>query len=376
MERLVLEEDAIAYIQLADRKGAIVNTTSEAPKRKAVAWLRDLLPESPDAAAPELVRRLGSRGKRPEPEFAIDVQLSKASRGYVLVGMSEQALHEQLERYQDPVRWSALQIAVLCMAILAVFSAYIVYLHQRARVLNAQLQEESRMAYIGTLAASIAHEVRNPLSSMKMNVQMIENRLEKLVDPELAPYFRGKVERIKGEVDRLEDSISHFLAFARPAPLRAEAAQLNDVVDNVLELLEPQCQSRSIRLVRRYARDLPPVELDPRQLAQAVQNLVINSIQAINRNGTITVTTQVADGAVAVAVADDGPGIPEDIQDKIFEVFFTTREGGTGLGLNIVSRIVEEHGGKLTLQSKPGEGAVFRIALPVSHARAKSQEKA
>ena len=334
------------------------------------------LPASPDDAAGEIVRRWEASDPTALPEYLVDLRPPKKTVTHMIVGMSKPALDLQVTEFQKPAFWSALQIAIICVAILAVFSAYIVYLNERSRVLNARLQEESRLAYVGTLAASIAHEVRNPLSSVKMNVQMIENRLDRLADPEQAAYFRGKVERIKGEVDRLEGSIGHFLAFARPTPMRPEAVNLNKVMDDVLDFLAADCEVHSVQLVRKYARDLPPVELDPGQFVQAIQNLVINAVQALGRGGTITVTTEAGDGLVAVTVADNGPGIPKDTQDKIFEVFFTTREGGTGLGLNIVSRIVEEHHGKLTLQSEPGHGAAFRIELPVAPAAPPGQESA
>ena len=375
MEREVVSDESIAYIQLADKMARVINSTSIAPARNRAPVLV-LPPASPEIAAPEMVRALGAHGHGPAPEYVVDLRLSKQDRGYLLVGMSTAALAEQLQLFQAPMRWSSLQIAVICVAILAVFSAYIVYLSERTRALHAHLQEESRLAYIGTLAAGIAHEVRNPLSSVKMNVQMMEHRLADLADQDQATYFRGKVERIKGEVERLEDSVSHFLAFARPAPLHAEKVKFNDVVDNVLELLHPQCQSQGVQLVRKYARDLPPVELDPRQFVQAVQNLVLNAMQALGRGGTVTVTTESAGDAAILSVADNGPGIPKEIQDKIFEVFFTTREGGTGLGLNIVSRIVEEHRGKLTVESEPGKGSTFRIELPVAPAAAAAEGKA
>jgi len=363
MERLVGHDPAIAYLQLADSATQVVNSTSGAPSRATVPL--EVVPHaSPELAAPEVVRVLQRRGEAVAPEYVMGVRLSKQERGHLLVGVSTRVLDEQLSQFQEPWRWSSIQITVICVAILAVFSAYIVLLHERARSLTAQLHEESRLAYVGTLAAGIAHEVRNPLSSVKMNVQMMERKLAELADPAQADYFRGKVERIKGEIERLEDSVNHFLAFSRPAPLRFESVRLNDAVDNVLELLEPQCQAKGVQLARRYARDLPPIELDPRQFVQAIQNLVLNAIQALGRGGTITVTTEATPGGAALSVADNGPGIPKDVQEHIFEVFFTTREGGTGLGLNIVSRIVEEHHGKLTVESEPGKGATFRIELP------------
>ncbi|MBM4036442.1 MAG: hypothetical protein FJ291_32300 [Planctomycetes bacterium] len=358
MQDLVGSDGTLAYLQLADSATRVVNSTSGAPKREKVPL--EVVPP----AAPEVVRALQGTGEASRPEYVMGVRLSKTERGHLLVGMSTRVLDEQLRQFQEPWRWSSVQITVICVAILAVFSAYIVLLHERTRGLAAQLHEESRLVYVGTLAASIAHEVRNPLSSMKMNVQMIERKLAELADPAQADYFRGKVERIKGEIERLEDSVNHFLAFSRPAPLQPRPSRLADVVDSVLELLQPQCQAKGVQLVRRHARDLPPVALDPRQFVQAIQNLVLNALQALGRGGTITVSTEATPGGVAVSVADNGPGIPKEVQQHIFEVFFTTREGGTGLGLNIVSRIVEEHHGKLSVESEPGKGATFRIELP------------
>lgn len=364
MERLLGGSPPVAYLQLADSQRNVLNSTSDAPVRQRMPE------ETRPPAADELVRAL-RRPKGPAlPEYVVGIRLGKQDRGFLVVGLSTHALEEQLRQFQEPLSWSSVQITIICVAILAVFSAYVLYLHERARRLGAQVQEESRLAYVGTLAASIAHEVRNPLSSVKINVQMMENRLKDLTDPVQAEYFRAKVQRIKGEVERLEDSVNHFLAFSRPVSAHFEPTRVNDVVESVLELLQPQCQAHGVQLVRRYGRDLPLVALDSRQFVQAVQNLVLNALQALARGGTITVTTEAAHDGVAVCVADNGPGIPKELQAQIFEVFFTTREGGTGLGLNIVSRIVEEHRGKLTLESEPGHGATFRIELPAAGAMA------
>ncbi len=368
MERLVATEEAIAYLQLADNLARVLNSTYGAPARNRVP-LTVLPLASPDIARRELATR------RQAPEFVVGLRRPTGERLHMVVGLSLQSLEDEVAEFQRPLLLSSLQIAVICMAILAGFSAYIVYVSERARSLHAQLQEEGRLAYVGTLAAGIAHEVRNPLSSVKMNVQMMENRLAKLGAGDDADYLRAKVERIKGEVERLESSVNHFLAFARPAPLKLETTQLNDVVDNTLELLQPQCQSHGVQLVRKLARDLPPVELDPRQFVQAVENLVLNAMQASGRGGTVTVATGYEDGAVVLSVSDDGPGIPEDLQEKIFNVFFTTREGGTGLGLNIVSRIVEEHHFRLDLRSEVGKGTTFKIIMPQQGAAKHSREE-
>jgi len=368
MERLVATEEAIAYLQLADNLARVLNSTYGAPVRNRVP-LTVLPLASPDIARRQLARRSET------PEFVVGLRNPGGERFHMVVGLSLQSLEDELAEFQRPLLLSSLQIAVICMAMLAGFSAYIVYVSERARSLHAQLQEESRLAYVGTLAAGIAHEVRNPLSSVKMNVQMMENRLAKVGSSEDADYLKAKVERIKGEVERLESSVNHFLAFARPAPLRLETTQVNDIVDNTLELLQPQCQSGGVQLVRKLARDLPPVQIDPRQFVQAVENLVLNAMQASGRGGTVTVATTYEDGAVVLAVSDDGPGIPPELQERIFNVFFTTRQGGTGLGLNIVSRIVEEHHFRLDLDSEVGRGTTFKIIMPLESTTKQPREE-
>ncbi len=359
MERLVASEETIAYIQIADGLARVLSSTYGAPARNRVPLT--VLP----LASPEIARE-GLSARREAPEFVVGLRGPQRERLHMVVGLARRSLEDELAEFQRPLLLSSLQIAVICMAMLAGFSAYIVYVSERARALQAQLQEESRLAYVGTLAAGIAHEVRNPLSSVKMNVQMMESRLSRLSDPEEGAYFRGKVERIKGEVERLESSVNDFLAFARPSPLRLETVQLNEVVDNTLELLHPHCQSRGVQLVRRLARDLPPVQLDPRQFVQAIENLLLNAVQATGRGGVVTVVTGREDDAVVLSVSDNGPGIPEGLREKIFNVFFTTRPGGTGLGLNIVRRIVEEHHFRFELDSEVGKGTTFRILVPYS----------
>jgi signal transduction histidine kinase len=368
LERLVMSHEPIAYIQLCGRTGGVLSSTSGAPLRDQVPRLRDLPLGSPDVLAPNMAEQLASAQPGSAPEFVMDVRLGPEEPGFILFGLSVEAVHRRLRDYQAPEHLSALQISILCVAILAVFSACIFHLHRRTQSLHAQLEQERRLAYIGTLASSIAHELRNPLSSVRMNAQMLQRTLDELPQPD-TQSFRRKLQRIQTDVDRLDDSIGHFLSFARPQPTELTRANLNAVVEQALGLLEPQVRNHAARVVRRLARDLPAVRLDPRQVAQAVENLVLNAIQACPNGGTVAVETAAQDDTVAITVTDNGPGIPPDVRERIFDVFFTTREDGTGLGLNIVQRIVEEHRGKLSVDSEPGRGSTFRIELP-THPRA------
>jgi len=136
------------------------------------------------------------------------------------------------------------------------------------------------------------------------------------------------------------------------------------VVNSVLELLQPQVQTRGLQLVRRYARDLPPVALDRSQFVQAIQNLVLNAIQALGRGGAITVATEATPDGVAVSVADNGPGIPESVMPHIFDPFYSTKGEGRGLGLAIAHSIVQKHDGSILVESRVGSGTTFTLKLP------------
>ncbi|MCL4190722.1 MAG: MCP four helix bundle domain-containing protein [Thermoguttaceae bacterium] len=226
-----------------------------------------------------------------------------------------------------------------------------------------RLSIAEKLAAVGRLAASVAHEIRNPLTAVKMWLFSIRGAVAS--DPELDRKFGIVAE----EIGRLESIIGDFLEFSRPTPLKLEPCDLRDVVRRTADLLACRCQEKGIRLACTMPERPLPVVVDSGQLRQVFINLLNNSVEAVS-HGAIEVsghaTTDGEGRSMAVVrVADTGDGMPYDVREKIFDPFFTTKDGGTGLGLSIAAQIIARHSGRLVLESSTEQGTVFAVSLPI-----------
>jgi two-component system, NtrC family, nitrogen regulation sensor histidine kinase GlnL len=219
------------------------------------------------------------------------------------------------------------------------------------------------------LAAGVAHEVRNPLVGIRAAAQLLEG------EPEFPASLREFTGIIIRQVDRLNRIVDELLTFAGQRPLRRQPCNVNQILEEALRLEESMLQGGRVAVVRRYDPEVPAVTGDPDRLLQVFLNVVRNGVEAMaGAGGELMVRTrfervapQCGGGPAAVAeVSDRGPGIPLEVQQQIFNPFFTTKDTGTGLGLPISVRIVEEHGGTVEVQSRMGEGSTFRILLPLA----------
>ena len=255
-----------------------------------------------------------------------------------------------------------------------------------ARQRTNEAIETERIQALTLLAASVAHEIGNPLNALHIHLQLMERELKKLRASVTGPSIGAKktkpdpaaadrldsVEKLeqylrvgKGEITRLDYILTQFLQAIRPSPAQRQPTNLNDVVRDTIDLLRPEIENRGITIREKLSRSLPVALLDPAQIKQTLVNLVKNAIQAMTKGGALTVQTDPGVDGVVVSVADTGGGIPQEQINRIFEPFYTTKKKGSGLGLMIVQRIVREHNGRIDLESHVGRGTVFRLWLPL-----------
>jgi len=234
---------------------------------------------------------------------------------------------------------------------------------------HRQLARADRLASLGEMAAGIAHEIKNPLAGIHGAAQILAREF-----PEEDPR-RAVIEEMMGLVRRLDGTIRDLLNFARYTEPEFAKANLNDVIDKVLFLVRQIPEGKRAKIVRVFDPAMPSIEMDQEQMKQVFLNLVLNALQARPDGVTLTVTTYAEvpphvpgvkspSRFVMAQVADDGPGIPPDRIGKIFQPFFTTKAGGTGLGLSMTRKILDLHDGWITAESEPGRGAVFSVFLP------------
>lgn len=225
---------------------------------------------------------------------------------------------------------------------------------------EAAVRRADRLAALGQLTAGLAHELRNPMSTMRTSAEMLGRTLPagNEVARELAGY-------ISSEVDRTNSLITRFLEFARPLSLRLDPTDIGAVIDRAVALVERERPPSNVAIYKNYSPDIRPFPLDGELMERVIYNLVLNAVQASPPDGAVTVKTRPADGEVEISVIDRGSGIDPRQVESVFNPFFTTKPDGVGLGLAIVSKIVDEHGGKMLVESQPGEGSVFRVYLPM-----------
>jgi signal transduction histidine kinase len=226
---------------------------------------------------------------------------------------------------------------------------------------EATARRSERLAALGQLTAGLAHELRNPLGTIRASAEVLGKNLsaENEVARELAGY-------IASEVDRTNSLVTRFLDFARPLQLRKEPGDLNEVVDRAVERLRRHEPSLKVEIHRNYSPDLPQFPFDAELLERVFFNLLLNAAEASAADATISVKTKPSPGGVEVAVIDRGSGIDSSLRESIFNPFFTTKPDGVGLGLAIVSKIVDQHGGRIAVESDSGKGAAFRVFLPTA----------
>ena len=234
---------------------------------------------------------------------------------------------------------------------------------------QSMLNYSRKLVALGRLSAGVAHEVKNPLNAMTIHLELLEQKLRRAgganaAGPDLDPALEH-VRVIGGEVQRLDQVMQGFIKFTRPGDLALRAISVSSLVDGVVRVVGPECESAGVRVVTEGLDGVPDINGDPEMLRQALLNLALNARQAMPGGGTLRISAAAASGhRVEILVEDTGAGIKPEHLGRIFDLYFTTRAGGSGIGLSMVYRTVQLHDGEIEVQSTEGHGTTFRILLP------------
>jgi PAS domain S-box-containing protein len=226
--------------------------------------------------------------------------------------------------------------------------------------LGSHLSYSQKLAALGKLTSGVAHEIKNPLNAMVIHVALLREKISRAGPPEA----QASLDTLEQEIRRLDRVIQGFLKFTRPEDLQLTSVTLPELLEEVVRLVSAEAMTSGIEIASEVSISLPPVYGDRELLQQVFVNLMRNAIEAMPDGGRLLVSARQVDESVEIAVADTGPGIDPALLDKIFDLYVTTKAKGSGIGLSVVYRIVQLHGGEITVESRKGEGARFLVRLP------------
>jgi len=275
-------------------------------------------------------------------------------------GIPQGGLAPELATVTDEAGGLLRLLFALALGLISVAVAYAVIMVQRVKNLRSQVEHQRRLAYLGEIAGSLAHEIRNPLNTINMNIQLLEEMLGKTADDKT----KLKLTRVKNEIIRLDGILTSFLRFARPPKLSVRQIDTQEFLNRIYDFVAPEIQGKGIVLELDIPEDLPPIHGDPEQLKQLFLNLLLNARDATRSGGKISIKASRTSRRIHVAISDTGEGIEEKQFEDIFEPYVTNKAEGTGVGLAIVKRIAMEHSGSVRVESEIGKGTTFTVSIP------------
>jgi len=234
--------------------------------------------------------------------------------------------------------------------------------------IESNLRQAQRLSALGSLAAGVAHDVRNPLNAIKL---LSSHAIDTLEEGGAENGAAQQLRTIRREVDRLEEIVSGFLALAKERELQPEAVRIDALIEECVRLVTAEAETRAVRITTELGAGDLQLEVDPKQLKRAIINVIINAVEACSSGGRVRVISRITEDAYHVEVRDDGPGLTKDVAERAFDPYFTTKSTGTGIGLSITRGIVEEHGGGVSLSCSLGLGCQALVTLPLRHKVAK-----
>jgi signal transduction histidine kinase len=372
IDQVLRQRELVRQIVIHDKNGVLVYQ-ARGEARIPVAESAPPAISPPILSSPEMQQRLEPAPRvekkvgETESSFEVpDIRVPIGNYGQLEIGISAVELGRRIEVLRtDLIRQAAL-IGVASMLLL--ISAYVVVwlVLRRSQRLEVQAAEAARLAYLGTLASGLAHEIRNPLNSLNLNMQMLEEEID---EHGSAPTGKRLLSITRSELSRLERLVSDFLAYAKPRPLELEEVPAVRPLERMREVLAGEIQKRQVQIEVEDRSGGARIRIDPAQMGQLLLNLAQNAFAAaeeLGRRPVLKLSAYRQGPAVVLELSDNGIGMTAEEQAKVFELFYSTRKGGTGLGLAIAERIARAHGGRLGIRSFKGVGTTVLVELPAA----------
>ena len=346
------------------RSGSLVVASKSFENDSTDVWY------SPDSlSAVDIRTRIKSLGNKDEAfEAKAPFTVAGDPFGDIVIGIDTGYLNLLSTKLRQDIIWRSILFLIISIVALAG-----VILHQNYRLLSGQYAEikgdvhrleadkalSAKLVAMGELAGGVAHEIRNPLNAIRVIIQRLEREFKPQSDE---AEYTELTSVIRKETDKINESVRNFLTLARPPVLHKTRGDLNISIGETIALFQPRAQSKGCA-VRTDLGELPLIEFDKELMHQAILNLLENALAAVDSNGLITIKTYFQEGRCFVEISDNGAGIGDDEKPRVFDLYYTTKPTGTGMGLPMVLRIIKEHGGRIDLLDSPSGGALFRMEL-------------
>jgi signal transduction histidine kinase/HAMP domain-containing protein len=241
---------------------------------------------------------------------------------------------------------------------------------ESVRRIENEIELSRRLAAIGRLTSGVAHEVKNPINAIVVHLELLREKMR-----EVDPNTRRHMDIIGSEIHRLDRVVQTLVDFNRPVELRISTFDLRKVVEDVAMLAAPEASMQGVHVKTQIVRDALPINADNDLIKQALLNVVLNGVQAMEQGGVLTLVASKEEGAASIEVHDEGKGIPADIRDKVFNLYFTTKKTGSGIGLAVSYRVLQMHSGSLEFTTEIGSGTTFRFMLPLAEAKTRENKE-
>jgi len=356
INEFLVGKQAFDSIQLYDEKGNLIGQ-QDRPTEGEVTF------GEPSSLKPGQ-QRTESTNRIP---IEVAIPIAPGKMGKAVLSVSEDVVRRQASSFRQELAAKLIIMIVVILLMVGLAYLYVLRVLTMTRRIEAEFQDQKRLSYLGLVSSGLAHEIKNPLNSIQMNLQLLE---EEIHSGASADQVTTWIHPIQKEIRRLEQLVNDFLLYARPMKPTFERTDLRAVLESLTALVAGEARAKQIAVRVEAPDDLPPVLTDEGLLRTALLNLVLNAIQSSAGPSEVVVRAFAEGGSVTIEVDDEGGGIPADQREKVFELFFTTKPSGSGLGLPNARRIVERLGGSLGLADKEGAGACFRAVLPVEGASA------